>query len=196
MKKTYVAEFIGTFLLSFIVLLSVSVNGAIMATPILAGITLLVLVYAFGHISGPHLNPAVTIALLTLKKVSAKDAIGYIVAQLIAGAAVLLVARVYGVVLPSVGQELSLQLLLAEFFGALVFGMGIATVVFGKVKDETSGIVIGGALFLGLMFASFMGSAGILNPAVAIALNSVSLVYVLSPIIGMIAGMQIYKKFA
>lgn len=193
MKKSYIVEAIGTFILAFSIVLSVALNGAIIATPVLAGLALLALVYWFGPLSGAHFNPAITLGMLSVKKISAKEAIPFIVAQMLGGGAALLVGNIFGMHVLGGGAELSLQLILAEAMGAGVLAIGVASVVFEKVKTEMSGIVIGGSLTLGVVFASLMGSAGILNPAVAAALNSLSLVYVLSPILGAVVAFQLYK---
>src|SRR5688572_27530534 len=70
--KKYVVEFIGTFFL---------VNGAIFGGAIGASIALMVMIYAGGHISGAHFNPAVTIAMLIRKKITSADVPGYMIAQ-------------------------------------------------------------------------------------------------------------------
>ena len=85
------------------------------------------------------------------------------------------------------------SLFFAEALGAFFFAFGIAAVVYGKVSDHMSGLVIGGSLLLGILMASFSGSAGILNPAVAFALNSLSAVYILGPVVGAVVGFNAYR---
>jgi glycerol uptake facilitator-like aquaporin len=87
-------------------------------------------------------------------------------------------------------------LFFAEALGAFFFSFGIAAVVFGKVSDQMSGFVIGGSLLLGILIAVFSGSMGILNPAVAFALNAVSVMYVLGPIAGALIGFSTYRYVA
>src|SRR5580704_3241391 len=60
--RKYTVEFIGTFFLTFVVAVSV-LSGSVF-TPLAAGATLMVMIYAGGHISGGHFNPAVTLAVL------------------------------------------------------------------------------------------------------------------------------------
>ena len=88
----------------------------------------------------------------------------------------------------------SLQIFLAELIGATILTFGIAAVVHGKVSSTLSGIVIGWSLLIGIILASALGSAGILNPAVALALGSLNLSYALGAIAGGVIGVQLYKR--
>ena len=80
--KKYLVEFIGTFFLVFTV--GMAVNNAGHFAPIAIGTVLMVMVYAGGHISGGHYNPAVTTAVLIRGLISVKDALAYMVVQLVA----------------------------------------------------------------------------------------------------------------
>jgi aquaporin Z len=95
--KKYIAEFIGTFVL---VLFACGVagqfcavdNSGVLMTALAFGLVIVAMAYSIGNVSGCHINPAVSIAMLVSKKISLKDFCGYIVAQFlgaIAGAAVL-----------------------------------------------------------------------------------------------------------
>src|SRR5919197_3281946 len=95
-SRKYVVELIGAFFLVFTVTMTASVAGVILA-PLAIGSALMVMIYAGGHISGGHYNPAVTVAALVRGRIGATDAIGYWVAQLVAG---LLAALVVGAVVP------------------------------------------------------------------------------------------------
>jgi len=81
----YFAELIGTFVLVFIGTGSVVMDPGIgiLGIAFAFGLAVLVMVYAIGPISGCHINPAITIAMLVAGKISAKDTIGYIVAQVV-----------------------------------------------------------------------------------------------------------------
>jgi len=84
--KKYLAELLGTFVLVFIGTGSAVVAGkyiGFLGISLAFGISVLVMVYAIGHISGCHINPAITIAMLLNGKIPAKDAIIYIVVQCI-----------------------------------------------------------------------------------------------------------------
>ena len=86
-SKALVAEFIGTFSLIFIGAGAATVSGNLVAVALAHGLVVMAFAYAYGGISGTHINPAVTIALLAGGKIKLGDAIGYIVVQLLGGIA-------------------------------------------------------------------------------------------------------------
>jgi glycerol uptake facilitator-like aquaporin len=193
--KKYIAEALGTFALSLVVALSI-VGMFPVSTPILAAVTLGLFVYSIGHISGSHINPAVTIGFWSIGKIKTKEACAYIVSQFVGGFATLLVLSWIGVSSINLEIDNSALVLFAEIIGTFFFTFGIASVVYGKTPKELSGIVVGGSLFLGIAFAALMGSNGVLNPAVALPIGSFGLVYILGPILGSVLGMQAYKNLA
>ncbi|HEX7400726.1 MAG TPA: aquaporin, partial [candidate division Zixibacteria bacterium] len=82
----YAAELIGTFVLVFIGCGSAVIAGGhigFLGISFAFGLSVLVMVYAIGNISGCHINPAITIAMLGAGKIKGKDAIAYIIAQCI-----------------------------------------------------------------------------------------------------------------
>lgn len=88
--RAYLAELLGTFLFFAIGLTSVQAVSALGAAapllvvvPLAFGLGLLAAIFAFGHISGGHFNPAVTIGILVDGRISINDAVGYVVAQVI-----------------------------------------------------------------------------------------------------------------
>jgi len=100
--KKYIAEMVGTFVLVFGGCGSAVLAGekiGFLGVSIAFGLTLLAMAYAIGHISGCHINPAVTVGLLISKKMDSRDAAGYIAAQIIGGilAAAFLLAIAKGV---------------------------------------------------------------------------------------------------
>ncbi len=84
-SKALVAEFIGTFSLIFIGAGAAAVSGNLVAVALAHGLVVMAFAYAYGNISGTHINPAVTIGLLVGGQIKLGDAIGYIVVQLIGG---------------------------------------------------------------------------------------------------------------
>lgn len=191
MFKKYIAEFFGTFTLTLVVILSL---GGIfpIPTPVLAAVTLLLFVYSIGHISGAHINPAVTIGLLTLKKIKPEDAISYILTQL-SGSVTALLAGLLLNVQYQISTSNAMLVGIAEFVGTMFFSFGIASVVYGNVHKAMSGVVIGASLFMGIALSVLIGSNGILNPAVAIGIKSFGLAYIIGPILGSIVGMNLYR---
>lgn len=187
----YIAEAIGTLALTLAIGLSLAGDFPV-STPILAALTLGLFVYSIGHLSGAHLNPAVTIGAWSIKKISNEDAIGYIIAQFF-GAAAALTLIGYTVTLPTMTVSTEVMIGVAEAIGAFFFTFGIASVIYGKVSGHLSGLVVGGSLLLGIAFAVLLGSNGLINPAVAFALKSFNLMYIFGPIVGAVAGMQAYK---
>ena len=98
--KKYIAEFIGTFVLvlfacgtAVAVGCNAQAGSGYLLTALAFGLVIVAMAYSIGNISGCHINPAVSIAMLVSGKLSFKDFIGYIIAQVagaIAGAALLL----------------------------------------------------------------------------------------------------------
>lgn len=98
--KKYVAEFVGTFVLVFASCGSAVLAGdkiGFLGVSLAFGLSLLAMVYAIGPISGCHINPAVTLGLLITRKMDARDAPGYVVAQIlgaiVAAGLLLLIAK-------------------------------------------------------------------------------------------------------
>ncbi len=196
MQNKLIAEGIGTFTLALAVLLSLNSGGSVMPTPVVAGLVLALFVYTIGARSGCHINPAVTLGLWSVNKVKTNEAVAYIIVQVL-GALIAfgLVSTTLGTAMTlGMGAE-SMTVFFAELVGAALFAFGIAGVVYGRVRDDMSGIVIGGSLLLGIMVAAGLGSLGILNPAVALALGSLNLSYALGAIAGAVLGMNVYHRF-
>jgi aquaporin Z len=188
----YLAEFIGTFTLTSVVLLSLTGVFPV-STPVLAGLVLGIFVYTIGHISGTHLNPAVTVGLWSIGKIRLEAAASYIAAQMLAGlSAMLLMTMALGRV-STLSSNFSLTVLMAEILGMALFTFGIAAVVYGRAEDDFSGVVVGASLFLGIAVAAMLGSNGVLNPAVALGIGSFGLAYILGPVLGSVIGFNLYK---
>lgn len=196
MQHKLIAEGIGTFTLTLAVLLSLNAGGSIIPTPVVAALVLGLFVYTIGSKSGCHINPAVTLGLWSINKTKSNEAVAYIIVQILGA----LVA--FGLVSTTLGTGMtlgmgaeSMSVFFAELVGAALFGFGIAGVVYGRVRDDMSGLVIGGSLLLGIIIAAGLGSLGILNPAVALALGSLNLSYALGSIAGAVIGMNVYHRF-
>src|SRR4030095_16592307 len=160
--KKYITEFIGTFFL----VLTIGLTG----NPLAIGAALMVMIYAGGHISGAHYNPAVTLAVLIRGKISRGDAIVYMGSQ-VAGA--LIAALIVGVFreLPSEAvQQLSItKAIIAEVLGTFALAYVILNVATAKSTAGNSyfGLAIGfTVLAMAFCFGDYSGGA--FNPAVAI----------------------------
>jgi glycerol uptake facilitator-like aquaporin len=190
----YVGEAVGTGVLTMVVALALAGTFPV-PVPVLAALTLGLFVYSLGHLSGTHINPAVTIGAWSIGKVSTDDALKYVIAQFIgAGAALLVVGSLVTAATPPLKADLAIGL--AEMIGTALFTFGIASVVYGKTPAVMSGMVVGGSLLLGIAVAALLGSNGVLNPAVALGIGSFNVMYVLGPILGSVLGMQLYKRLA
>ena len=81
--RKYAVEVIGSFFLTFVVVVSVLSHSVF--TPLAAGAALMVMIYAGGHISGGHYNPAVTLGALVRGRIGIVEAVGYWIAQVVGG---------------------------------------------------------------------------------------------------------------
>jgi MIP family channel proteins len=215
----YAAEGIGTFLLVFFILGVISVGHAagglqldLAGLGMLHALVLAVLVYALGASSGAHFNPAVTVGMLAIRQIRARDAAAYIVFQLVgavlAGLLVLLLFHHVGAsvnygatavnanVLPGASPWLGL---IAEAIGTFMLMWAVmAMAVNPKGEKAFAGLVIGGALGLAVMIVGPATGAG-LNPArwLGPALVSGSFpdfwIYIVGPIAGAMAAALGYR---
>jgi len=189
--RKYLAEFIGTFFLVLIVSSSIT-NSFAIPTPTLAALMLGIFVYTIGSISGCHLNPAVTLGLMSLKKIKFKEALNYVLAQLLGATLALFVARVFEAS-PELIISDNTSVYYAELLGMVIFTFGISAVVLGQIDSKLSGIIVGTSLFLGLAVASTLGSAALLNPAVMLGLAISSPSYFMAEVLGSVIGFNLYK---
>ena len=193
-----VAEFFGTALLTSAVLAQANSNVIVNKTwfiAAVAGLTLSTIVLTIGRISGAHVNPAITIGLWTLRKIETTTAVVYIAAQILGAAVALrLFQYLQNDVLQNVAGAFEWRIFVAEAVGALVFSFGVAAVVTQKLQGLRAAFTIGTSLMLGAVIAS-TASNGILNPAVALGVNSWSWTYVAAPILGAVLGMNLYDLF-
>ena len=161
--RKYITEFIGTFFLVLVVALTG--NAAAI------GATLMVMIFAGGHISGAHYNPAVTLAVLIRGKITTQDAIAYMVVQIIAAIVAALIAKWYMGDMGVATMDLSGKVL-KVFIGELIGTFALAYVVLnvatskGTTGNSFYGLAIGFTVFaMATAFGSVSGGA--FNPAVA-----------------------------
>jgi len=215
--RNWFAEAIGTYALVFFgplaIILSVVAFGdglsieSIIMIALAHGAAVGLMVYAFGHISGAHINPAVTIPMMITKKISVGDGIGYIIFQLI-GAVV--AAFSLKAILPELGAKvnfgtqggpsellnssimagITVEIILTFFLVTVIF----LTAVHKKAPAGIHGISIGGMVFLlhivGVpLTGASMNPARTFGPAVVSGFWELHWLYWLAPIVGgIIAG--------
>jgi aquaporin Z len=170
----YIAEFIGTFFLVLTVGCTVVGAGTGVIAALAIGAALMVMVYAGGHISGGHYNPAVTLGVLIRGKVQPADVVPYWIAQFAGGAiAALIVSKIFraGAVVTPMTLHVG-PALLAEFLFtfALVYVMLNAATAEGTSGNSFYGLAIGMTVMTGA-FAVGDISGGAFNPAVALGMS-------------------------
>jgi aquaporin Z len=169
----YIAEFIGTFFLVLTVGCTGIGAGAGVIAPLAIGAALMVMVFAGGHISGAHYNPAVTLGVLIRGKLKPVDAVPYWIAQFVAAVvAALLVSKVLRAgapvtaIVPKTGPALLAEFL---FTFALVYVVLNAATAEGTSGNSFYGLAIGMTVMTGA-FAVGDISGGAFNPAVALGI--------------------------
>jgi aquaporin Z len=170
----YIVEFIGTFFLVLTIgCAAVIGNGGIVA-PLAIGSALMVMIFAGGHISGAHYNPAVTLAVFLRGKCPVTDVGPYMLAQ-VAGAAL---AAGIALILKSDAQEFQpiepeiLKALLAELLYTFALAYVVLNVATAKGTSGNSfyGLAIGFTVLAGALAVGPI-SGGVFNPAVAVGLT-------------------------
>ena len=187
-----VAEAFGVMILVTAVYAMVARTSFPLFAAIAAGLTVGGLVLSIGPKTGAHVNPAITLGLWSIKKISTARAVMYVVAQVLGGVAALyLIKYLVGQPIENIAGKFEWKVLLSEAIGALVFGFGVANAVYRKFEGGKLAFAVGGSLTVGIVVASLASNA-ILNPAVAIGLNSFNWAYAAGPVIGSIVGMNMY----
>lgn len=189
--RAYAAEFLGTLVLTLGVGLSLT-KGLGIPTPFVAALTVMLFVYTVGAISGAHINPAVTVGLWSVGKISPRDAGWYIAAQLAGAAGAVALTRMLVGELPGGVVPVTPLVGLGEFLGIFILVFGVSAVVHGKAPKDAAGLVIGGSGLLGILIASTVSNA-VLNPAVALGINSLSVYHIAAPVLGGILAAQCYR---
>lgn len=173
----YLVEFIGTFFLVTTIGCTVIAGGAGVIPPLAIGSVLMVMIYAGGHVSGAHYNPAVTLAVFLRGKCPAKDVPGYMIAQ-VAGAAAAALIVLYLKNSPTVeaGKPDAIRALVAEFLFTFALCYVVLNVATSKntAGNSNYGLAIGFTVLAGA-FAVGPISGGVFNPAVAVGITMLGL---------------------
>jgi aquaporin Z len=175
--KKYVVEFIGTLFFVLTIGFCVIEPGAGAMAPLAIGSVLMVMIYAGGHISGGHYNPAVTLAVWLRGRCAASDVPGYMIAQFVAAAiAALIVLFVKGnpSVLPATPNVINA--LIVEFLFTFALCYVVLNVATSKNTSGNSfyGLAIGFTVLIGAYSVGAI-SGGAFNPAIAVGITVMGL---------------------
>ena len=136
--------------------------------PLAIGAVLMVMVYAGGHVSGGHYNPAVSLAVLVRRKLTAREAAFYILTQLVAGLAAALVVRALGEPRTAVAVSNGTRVFVAEALFTFALAYVVLNVATASETRDNSyfGLAIGFTVVVGAYAVGWI-SGGAFNPAVA-----------------------------
>ena len=209
MSKRFISEIIGTFALVFCGTGAMVINdftgGTVthVGVAITFGLIVMGMIYAFGDISGAHMNPAVTIGFAYAKKFPWKEVPAYVLAQLIGAflaSGILLYlfpeSQTLGATLPGLSalKVFILEIILSFFLMVVIINVSTGSKEIGVV----AGIAIGSVVLLEAMFAGPITGAS-MNPARSIAPAVVSgniadlWIYILAPIVGCVLAVVTCK---
>jgi aquaporin Z len=213
---TLLAEFVGTFLLTAVYIVT-------KGEPLYLGFALIAIILTVGTLSGGHFNPLLTVGAWATRKINSMRAVGYLVAQILGAVAALglLTAFIGGaphsqassqaamlgqqspelfkVAQLSAGKEWFV--LFAELTGGVIFSLAVASAMREKRERLAAAVNVGFGLFLAALIAgvasSYVSSNAVVNPAIAIAAGAVDwgkvnfmavAAYLLAPLVGGVLG--------
>jgi len=194
------AESLGTFCLVFAgtgaIVVNQSTGGTVthVGVALTFGLVVMAMIYAFGDVSGAHLNPAVSVAFVLARRFPVRELPGYVAAQLVGAFTASALLRVLfpanetlGATLPtgSVWQSLVLEVVLTFMLMLVILSVSSGP----KEKGIMAGIAVGGvvgleALFAGPISGASMNPARSLAPAVVSGHVEMVWVYLLAPVVG------------
>ena len=173
----YIVEFIGTFFLLLTIGCAVIIGGAGISAPLAIGSILMVMIYAGGHISGGHYNPAVTLAVFIRGRCEKRDVVPYWIAQLLGALVASLVLEYFRGEHTAAAMKLSPgPALLAEFLFTFALCYVVVNVATAKGTSGNSfyGLAIGFTVLAGASAVGSISSAAF-NPAVAVGITLMKL---------------------
>jgi len=222
LDRKYIAEFVGTLALLLVGCGTITIGGfggafplGILPIALAFGLTVTAMAYGIGHISGAHLNPAVTVAMWVAGRIRTQDVAGYVIAQcigaIIGAGLVLLILKgrqqgydaAMGLGQTGWGPEYGVgSAMLAEFIATLLFALVILGSTSGKGATPFPGLVIG--LTLTALHFPFINVSGLsvnparsLGPAVFVGGNALAqlwLFLIVPTIAGAVAGWLVRAK--
>lgn len=205
--KKYLSEFIGTLVLVLFACGTAAVTAttadptvSYLLTALAFGLVIVAMAYSIGNVSGCHINPAVSFAMLLSGKLSSKDFVGYIVAQFLgafAGAAILawFIGTGKGLGANGLFEADAVKSIAIEVVLTFVFVLTILGVTSRSTYAATAGLVIGLTLtlvhILGIYFTgTSVNPARSFGPAIMLALSgdsaalNVLWVFIIAPLVG------------
>ena len=213
--KKYFAEFIGTFTLVTIACGVAAACGCFsaegapivgyIATALAFGLVIVAMAYSIGNVSGCHINPAVSLAMLVSGKMKIGDFIGYVIAQFagaIAGSALLLyfLGKDSGLGANGLFEGDVVKSLIIEAVLTCVFVLAILGVTSKVENSSVTGLVIGGALTLVHLFGIALTGTSVnparsFGPALFVGGDALKCVWVfiVGPLVGAVIAAIVYK---
>jgi len=219
-RQAYVAEFIGTFALVFFGSVSVTVflpvlgvaapASSFIGIALAHGLILMVMVYAIGSISGCHINPAITITAVALRRLDVDDGVAYIMAQVLGAT---FAGLVHELILPGNGKLTNFGLpaptpaigqsdavaVVVELIITFFLMFSVYSVLYtDKVPAGASGLLIGMTLTADILIAGPLTGAAAnparaLGPAIASGTFGTLWIYWVGPIIGALLAGFVYQ---
>jgi aquaporin Z len=173
----YLAECIGTFFLVLTIGCTVIGHGAGPLAPLAIGSALMVMIFAGGHISGGHFNPAVTLGVWLRGKCESKDMLPYMIFQTVGAVLAALVVKFFkGGATVAPLHPATVPALLAEFLFTFALVYVVLNVATAKDTAGNSfyGLAIGFTVLVGAFSVGSI-SGGAFNPAVAVGISALGL---------------------
>ena len=208
LNSKYLAEAIGTFFLVFIGAGTVIASNNMLAVAIATGLTLMVMVYATAHVSGAHINPAVTAAMWATNRMKSREAFIYVISQLV-GAVVAGIFLLYiysaqpanlGATVLGAGVSLGagtvVEFLLTFMLVFVIFAVAVDNRTPRSVYGAAIGLTLTAAILMGgALTGAALNPARAFGPAVAAWHWEAHVIYWIGPLVGGIAAGLVYTKF-
>ncbi len=201
----YITELIGTFFLVLTIGCTVILGGAGVIPPLAVGLMLMAMVFAGGHVSGAHYNPAVTLGVWLRGKHEAADVVPYWICQIAGASLAALVVKYFAAgapvapIAPRIGPALLAEFL---FTFALVYVVLNVATARGTANNSFYGLAIGMTV-TGGAFAVGGISGGAFNPAVAVGISIMGIspwsnlwVYLVANLLGAAVAAGVFKVSA
>jgi glycerol uptake facilitator-like aquaporin len=189
------AEVLGSAMLTYMVL-AISRSGLGISYFIASAVAIAfgLMTLLLNNVVRGYFNPVITLGLWSIRKLRTVEAVIYIAAQFLGavGASALFVYLTDQKLQSIAETSFNWRVLIAEAAGTFVFAFGVAAAMYRSYEGFKAAVAVGGSLFLGVMVAA-AASNGLVNPAVAVGLQSWSKGYDLGPILGAVVGMNLYS---